>query len=401
MFFAENKDYVIPDTKFNKSPYSYPFYERLDLVERFGDQPFAQFAMGQSEIKYVYGVFSLGFGTQNFNWGPSHFNPILLSNQAAGFPHFDFGLNKPINIKIGQIDGKIIWGRLTESDYYDTNRENNYRYITGIIGGYRPSFVKGLNIGIQRIMYRSWQQGELAVKDVFSTFLNTSSHYDTSFGSVITNDKYDQIASFTLRWNLAELGFEIWGEYARNDFAGGIMDFLRYPDRSSALTLGASESYELKNDATIFLLFESTRLSANQLQINNTFSSPTYYVHNILDHGYTQKGQLLGAGIGPGSNTHVFQVQYLNEKHLIGFTAQRIRFYDDYILNQNVGSLTYPWEFEIFVAGDYKRTFKQFSIDLELAYAHHYHRYFNYEDNLGNLIISCSLRYFLSLSGRG
>jgi hypothetical protein len=32
-------------------------------------------------------------------------------------------------------------------------------------------------------------------------------------------------------------------------------------------------------------------------------ASPTYYAHGIVGQGYTQRGQVIGAGIGPGGNS--------------------------------------------------------------------------------------------------
>ncbi len=395
VYFAQNKDYPIPAQEFNKSPYSYPFLERLDYVERYGGSSFARFNPGQSELKFVYSHFSAGVSTQNLNWGPSLFNPILLSSQAAGVPHIDLGLNKPVDIKIGYIDGKVILGLLEESDYYDFDPNNNYRYLTGIIGGYRPSFVKGLNIGIQRIMYRSWQKGDLKAKDVFASLLNTSPKYDEALGDYITNDVYDQLASLSLRWNRPELGLEMWGEYARNDFPGDLKEFLRNPDRSGALTIGVSEAFEIKNGHTIRLLFENTRLSANQLQIFNSFSSPMYYVHNILKHGNTNDGQYLGAGIGAGSNTHIFQAQYVHDNGMFGLSVQRIRFNDDYILTKWAGALRYPSEFELNYGAFYYRTLENISINAQLNFAHRYQWFYGEQGSVRNLQLGLSVRYLI------
>ncbi|MEQ8415992.1 MAG: capsule assembly Wzi family protein [Imperialibacter sp.] len=374
--YSQNAAIDIPQPIYNKSQYSYPFYERLDQVERYGDESLFKIDPGQSEVKYVYRGVAAGFTTQNEVWGPATFNPILMSQQAAGIPRFNLGFNRPIDTKIGRLEGKAFWGMLKESDYYDSNPNNNYRYITGFTGGYAPSFVKGLNLGLHRVMYRLWERSSMGAKDVFAAFAHTSRQYDTPLNGIITNDEYDQMASATIRWNRPELGLEIYTEYARNDFPGNFKEFGRNPDRSSAFVLGITEAFELSNGNTIKLHYENTKLSANQLQIVSIFSSPTYYVHYSIAHGYTQNGQIIGAGIGPGSNTNVLQAQYFTPKSMFGLTAQAIRFNDDYILREYAGALKYPSEFEFAYSAKYYRLFDQFTVEAQLQYAKHYHRYF-------------------------
>ena len=391
--YSQNAAFDIPQQLFDKSQYSYPFYERLDQVERYGNASIFKVDPGQSEVKYVYRNVAAGFTTQNEVWGPALFNPILMSQQAAGIPRFNIGFNRPIDTKIGRLEGKAFWGVLRESDYYDSNPNNNRRYITGFTGGYEPSFVKGLNLGLHRVMYRLWERNALGVKDVFATFVHTSPDYNTPLNGIVTNDEYDQMASVTIRWNRPELGLEIYAEYARNDFPGGFKEFGRNPDRSAAFILGFSEAFELNNGNTLKLVYENTDLSANQLQIVSIFSSPTYYVHYSIAHGYTQNGQIIGAGIGAGSNTHVVQAQYFMPGSMFSLTAQSIRFNDDYILREYAGALKYPSEFEFAYSAKYYRLFDRFTIEGQLQYAKHYNRYFVNGTKDRNFQALLNLRY--------
>lgn len=395
IFYAQNSYYRIPTSEEPRSPFSYPYLERFDYVERYGNESLYAFHPGQSELKYVYSEFSAAISTQNMMWGPALFNPILMSQQAAGFPHLDLGTNTPLSTKIGRFEGKVFWGALKESAYYDGNPDNNRRYITGFVGGYAPNFIKGLNLGIQRVMYRPWEPNSLGLRDAFAFILNTSPVYNTPVGGVVTNDNYDQLASFTVRWNLPELGLEMYGEYARNDFPGNFKEFLRNPDRSRAITLAVSESFEIANGNTVKLLYENTTLSANQLQIFNVFASPSYYVHSLLDHGYTHDGQIIGAGIGPGSNTHMVQAQYFDQHGMFGLWAHRIRFNDDYILREYAGALRYPSEFELTYGARYQKFFNHLSIDAQLTYSHRYQWFFGENGTGRNLQPALTVRYLL------
>jgi len=204
------------------------------------------------------------------------------------------------------------------------------------------------------------------------------------------------MASVSIRWNRPEMGLEIYTEYARNDFPGDFKEFAHNPDRSAAFVLGVSEAFEIKNGNTIKLLYESTNLSANQLQMVSIFSSPTYYVHYSIAHGYTENGQIIGAGIGPGSNTHVVQAQYFTPNSMFGLTGQVIRFNDDYILREYAGALKYPSEFEFAYSAKYYRLFERFVAEVQLQYAKHYHWYFVPDQRNRNFQAMVNLRYRIS-----
>ena len=66
-------------------------------------------------------------------------------------------------------------------------------------------------------------------------------------------------------------------------------------------------------------MIESTTLSQNQISfINNSGSGGTYYIHGIVNQGYTHQGQLVGASIGPGANSNFISLDFFGSEVLLG-----------------------------------------------------------------------------------
>ena len=58
--------------------------------------------------------------------------------------------------------------------------------------------------------------------------------------------------------------------------------------------------------------------------------SPSYYRHHVVIQGYTNLGQVMGAAIGPGSNSQFLQVSCYTHWGYIGPRIQRIAYDQDY-----------------------------------------------------------------------
>ena len=124
VYYSQNADFELAEQRGNNKIFNYQFRNRrIDHVQRYGTDSFTKLNLGQSEIRMVYRSFTVGASTQNVTFGPAQYNPIILSNNAAGIPHFDIGTYKPIETKIGQIESKLYYGILTKSDYFSENDE--------------------------------------------------------------------------------------------------------------------------------------------------------------------------------------------------------------------------------------------------------------------------------------
>jgi hypothetical protein len=135
-------------------------------------------------------------------------------------------------------------------------------------------------------------------------------------------DRQDFAFALNVRQLLPLYNAELYFEWARNDRTGSINDFLQEPGHSVAITLGGRKLFELSKDRYIQIKAELT-----QLQWSPTFllrDEPTWYTHIISPRdGYTNEGRYIGAGIGPGGNSFMFDISYLKGMNSYGLTLER------------------------------------------------------------------------------
>ncbi|MEQ9402699.1 MAG: capsule assembly Wzi family protein [Cyclobacteriaceae bacterium] len=325
VYYAQNKDFFVAPSPFGKNEFSYPFERKIDWVMRYGDESLTKIHPGQSEIRLVYKNATIGLSTQSMTWGPAQVTPILMSNNAGGIPHFDIGTSVPVKTKLGMLEWKTFWGLMDESDYFDTNESNDQRYITGTVIGLRPNFAPELSLGFQRVMYRDMFDGDFSPLDIFASLWKNIDDPD------LPNDNYDQMASIAIRWNFKEHGFDTYIEFARNDLPGNLVDLFENPERTRASTMGLVKTFDNEDGSLIRFVYEYTKLNKIKASTNTT-GHPTYYVHSVVENGYTNNGQIMGAYIGPGSNSHHIKIQYYAPFGMIGGYIDRVRMNDDYFI---------------------------------------------------------------------
>lgn len=387
LYSTQNRDFYIEPTTFSKSPFSYPFEDRIDYVLRYGDESFTKFHPGQSEIRLIHKKLTFGLSTQSMVWGPAQFTPIIMSNNAGGFPHLDFGTAGPIDTKFGKFEFRTFWGMLDESDYFDDDPTNDERYITGTVVGFQPKFAPELSLGLNRVLYKDMFDGNFKPIDLFASLWTTIENPDRP------NDDYDQMMSLTLKWLIKEYGLETYMEWARNDFPGTVVDWFENTDRSRAITMGLSKTFDFDNGALFRFVYEYTILNKVRMSEVDRAGNPSYYVHSVVENGYTNQGQLLGSYTGPGSNANHIRLQYFAKWGQLSLYYDRVRFNDDYFILNDTGDpifendhrfrwglsyLTFLGDFVIdtHFRSDLRknwyynddRSFRQLSLDLRIAY---------------------------------
>ena len=384
VYYAQNRDFYIPNVNSTKSEFSYPFERTIDWVLRYGDQAVNQFSLGQSEVRLLFKKFTVGISTQNMIWGPAQVSPVIMSNNAAGVPHLDVGTVKPIDTKLGKFEFKVFWGLMDESDYFDEDESNDQRYMTGAVFGFQPKFVEGLSLGINRVLYRDMFDGDFKAIDLFAAVWTQISNPD------LPNDDYDQMLSLSVNWKFKEYGFETFLEYTRNDFPGVIIDFFEQPDRSRGITMGFVKSFDLNNGNIFRVVFEHTKLNKIKLSAAAPSGHPTYYVHSVIDNGYTNNGQIMGSYIGPGSNANHFKFQLYSPKGRISFRVDRVRFNDDYFIDNFAGQPVQPNDGSFLLGLDYLRFVKKFTFEASLDRTNRRNWY--YEADRDNRYLNFTIR---------
>ncbi|MFY0606654.1 MAG: hypothetical protein JXR10_08060 [Cyclobacteriaceae bacterium] len=391
LFSAQNKNYARLDGGVN--PYNYPFGNKIDWVQQYGDGNYNKASWGQSDIRLIYKNLTLGLSTQNVVWGGARINPILMSNNAPMFPHLDFGTNTPIETKIGKIEFRSYWGLMQESPYFDDIESNDKRYFQG--GGlhYSPSFFKGLSVGVSRVHYRNLDIQGFTFNDAFLSFADFSSNQDSIFNGQVVNDVYDQMISFNFRWLFPEIGFETYLELAKNDFSN-IKTLATEPEHSRAYTIGFIKLFEFAKGRVIKMHYEHTTLGQSRLIVIRY--SPSYYSHYLAPQGYTHQGQVIGAGIGTGSNSDIGMIDYYTEKGMVGICAQRIRFNDDYVFTSLVPGGPRTFDVEYTATLKAVRFIQKFALTGEASLSTRFNWQFIENNRVNNLFLRIGFGYNLS-----
>ena len=346
--FSENKDFE----GFGEGPNGhdssiwaerYKLWNKIDMPERFGEKSISKTLIGQSSIRLNFKGLSLGVSNENIWWGPSIRNSIMMSNHARGFKHVTFNTTKPLQTKIGNFELQVVSGRLESSGYLPAGSErqhagtniyvpkinqrgetDDWRYLQGYTITYSPKWVSGLSLGFIR-----WVQMYGALVEGKYPWLEGSPTWFPAFSNLFRkNDKYenyeaqtDQAAGVFLRWLWKDSKAEIYVDYNHNDSKQNIRDLLLDSDHSRAVTIGLQKIFKINNDDFLFS-WEWTQMEQTASRLLRNAGS--WYMHNWTYDGYTNEGEVLGAGIGPGSNSHYFALNRIRDKEKLGIALEII-----------------------------------------------------------------------------
>lgn len=331
----------------------------IDLPKRIGGFHYTKAFLGQSSIRLTYKPISIGISNENLWWGPGYKNSLLMTNSAPSFLHLTLNTVKPIVTPIGSFEGQVIGGKIEESGYTE-GLPDDWRYLNGMVLSYQPKWIPGLFLGMTRsfIVYSEDMGSDLAAYLPVFSFLTKSSN---GSNSEVDNKKQDQRISGFVRWLFSESHGEIYFEYGREDHSWDMRDFLMEPSHSSAYVLGARKLIALKGNRYFQVIGEITHLASSQTTINrrrdySRVAGSGWYHHYQVKHGYTHKGQIMGAGIDPNSNTQFLQLSWNNGLKQIGIGIERYvhnnNFWYDYI--EDIRSNWVDMSASLFANWDYK-----------------------------------------------
>ncbi|RPA67717.1 hypothetical protein EF405_15130 [Cyclobacteriaceae bacterium YHN15] len=348
LLLAQNKDYLgFPIEHQATILYYYEYMNRIDMPERLGEGPYNRLLPGQSSIRFNPGGFSFGLSTENLWWGPSKRNSLILSNNTRGFLHFTANTIRPVNTGIGHFEGQIIAGLLNSSGYLPPHpdysiqgnpvlipkRQDNERYLSGIILSYKPKWVPGLFIGYSATnhLYRDDMD---RLGDYVPIFNGQKGLYDV-FNPV--RDKRQQFSSGFFRWISTEGHFEFYGEYGTNGNSIKFGDFLITPEKNRGFTFGFSNLIPLAKEKQ-FLQISAEMTQTGQPLRQSIRDLDTWYIHNHVREGYTHNGQVLGVGYGPASNVNWIEIGWVKDFSRIAFHFERIAYNNDFYYFRYEGS---------------------------------------------------------------
>ena len=339
----------------------YRFYNFIELPERMGNAQYSQFFWGQSFIKFNYKNTVLQLSTANKWWGPGFRNALILSNNAAGFPHIGFSNKKPIRSKIGTFNYEFIWGQLINSgqpppaSYLKYNgeqmfapKENRNRSFQAMHINYIPKWFPNLTLGLEQsfVQYEDQLKGldnYLPIKNIIYR---------------LPNDVLNQpitLTAFYFNYEFPAVKAKIYGEFGWNLNRTTLRNWLIQPDKGMANVLGFSKIIPSQRAHFWELKAEMTNLQL--LTVAEQFTTgapPSWYLGAYVRQGYTNNGKTIGAGVGPGGTSQTLELNWRKGNNRIGVSGERRLHNNDF----------YVYSFT--PSGDFRRFYVDFATSLKV-----------------------------------
>lgn len=326
---AHNTPSVPPDRA--GGGYVFPFYPGtypIDQPMRFGNKRITRLDPGQSSAFVTAGSVEAGFSTEHEWWGPGIRNAIVLSNNAPGFAHLILRTAHPLATRFGKVEARWLVGGLTESKYFDTVSTNNVRSLAAIAATLETGWDPNLSFGFARSVYATasgWGSVPFRWLDVLANTHRPDAR-PVSDTALAPGGK-DQIFSLFGRWVFPSDGVEVYTEWARTELPRNLRDALVAPNHTQGYTIGLQWARQAWRSGTFRIQTEITQLEQSSTRRDKPIGS--WYASRPVVQGYTNRGEVLGAFIGPGASSQWAALDYIKPNWRLGFFAGRIRWNED------------------------------------------------------------------------
>jgi hypothetical protein len=220
--------------------------------------------------------------------------------------------------RLGGLELRWLVGGLTESRYFDTVSTNNVRSLASIAATLQTAWDPNLSIGLARSVYAASDGWGDVPWRWFNVLARTHSSADS---------RRDQLLSLFARWVFPSDGLEVYAELARTRFQLNLRSLFVEPNNTQAYTLGTQWRGADWHSGTFRVQAEVT-----QLEQSATFRDhpvPSWYASSSVIQGYTNRGEVLGAWIGPGASSQFLAVDYLRPSWRLGAFGGRVRWNED------------------------------------------------------------------------
>ncbi len=307
------------------------YFNVSDITERYGEDPYSKLFWGQSSVRLTFKPVSIGISNENLWWGPGRRSSLLMSNNAPGFKHITLNTSRPVQSPIGSFEAQLIAGRLEnsgilppqENRVYEGQslyipKRDDWRFLSGFVLTYNPKGVPGLFIGASQVSQMYNQDAGKRPSDFLPLLLPFESKEAASI-----RDRY---SSLFFRWVLREANAEVYGEYGHQG-KHSINAFLKEPDKSAAYLIGLRKIIPLNKRPGEYI---QASLELTELQQTQLPEKGGWYTSSVLRQGYTHMGQVLGAGMGPGSNLQSLDITWFKGLKRIGLQFERYLHNNDF-----------------------------------------------------------------------
>jgi hypothetical protein len=297
----------------------------IDAPQRFGANAYGRIDAGNSFAYLDLSRVAIGVSNAAESWGPAREFPLILSGESGGFAHAFAGTEKPINLWLFQLRARVILGVLPQSDFSPIDSGPRNRWASAAVVSMSPRGIPGLEIGATRFI-------EAALHGNLPTFANVKRLYSGANVDTYANDVAEnQLASVFFRWAFAPAGVELYGEYAKDDYALDVRRFLQYPDDLRAYLLGLQ--HVTRTDALTMRAFHVELLngelsSSNRGERGSPVDRSLYqplplYLHSVVRQGHTNRGLFLGSAEAYGGAAFRTGIDQFTSKGRTSFTLER------------------------------------------------------------------------------
>ena len=269
--------------------------EEIDHPQRFGDGAYGVLDPGQTTLRLDAGPAAVGLSTANQFWGPAIDYPLILGDNAAGFPHVFLGTSHPLDLRVVRLHGRLVWGKLSQSGYAVDTATAGLRFMSSVVGVVTLPWLPGLEVGASRFVHQSWPGlTHLRLADLLRPL---GYQYQANQPGTLGDN---QLASAFLRWAFPRKGLEVYGEYGREDYNQNLRDLLEEPDHVGGygVTYGLRKVF-IRPGARMLSIRAEMQSAPGLILVSGRDRGPIY-VHRVLQQGHTQLGQILGSEAGPG-----------------------------------------------------------------------------------------------------
>jgi hypothetical protein len=165
--------------------------------------------------------------------------------------------------------------------------------------------------------------------------LDAVNDYIPLFSSDVSKSRSMRLTSLFMRWLWTQEHAELYFEWGRHDDNGSVLQRSLTPSSQRAYIFGIRKllPFGSSKDENIQLGIEATQLQENSL--TNIMIGDEWYVNHYIRQGYTNQGQELGAGIGPGGNMQSVNISWVKGIKKLGLQLER------FVHNNDLYYLTY------------------------------------------------------------
>ncbi len=323
VWYSANRPFdTLPGADSTRSSLASPFYTgrySLDLPSRMGREPITEFSPGQSALWVDAGPMAFGWSTSNLWWGPGVRDALFIGPTAAGIPRAFVRTSRPVETILGRLSGEYFFGLLTESRFFDRDPRNNRRSLSAAAITWSPSNTDAVVLGVARGVAKLAPDSAALGGRLADAFLP------------VRLGEADQLITFFARYALPRSGLRAYTELARSRPTNAVRDILTVPNEGLAYQVGI-EKLIRRESANWMFLVEAMSLEQG---IDVQERPPRdFYTGDGTPQGWTQRGQLLGAGIGPGGQSQWISADRIAPLWSAGLYAERVRWNNDALFRQ-------------------------------------------------------------------